>query len=989
MLESTIAPHPGAISVKHARVAGRVRVSVPALRRDRSRRLFLEKALQARAGIVEARASDLTGTLLVHFDPELPLAQVLSAIGELMAADPAAEFVALITREGQDANVPRSAASGSPLERRPWHAESVNEIGAALCTSVATGLDEASARGILGRVGPNGLPRLAGRKDFSILADQLQSLPVGLLAVSAVISAATGGLLDAVVILAVVGINAGIGFFTERQAERTISALDGSAQPNATVRRDGMDRAIIVEEVVPGDLLVLTPGAIVAADARVVQSDGLAVNESVLTGESLPRAKRAGVLAQDAVLADRSNMVFRGTAVTGGFGIALVVATGGSTEMGAIQQLTGSARPPETPMQRQLDRMSRQLVVASLGAVAAVFAIGILRGRPLIEVLKTSVSLAVAALPEGLPTVATSTMARGIQDMRGKGVLIRQLDALEGLGSLTVLCFDKTGTLTENRLAVAAVQMEGSRLRRGDLAAPSAASDTSELLRICVLCNEATLADGEDIAGGSGTEIALLECARDAGLDVMRLRREAPILGITYRSESRRYMVSRHDAGDGRTLIAAKGSPLELLALCDTRRSTGGIVPVDEAFRTRVSRENEELAGEGCRVLGVACADAAPDEQPRLVWLGMVALSDPTRAGTREVIRDFHRAGIRTVMITGDQSATASSIARDIDLSDGEPIETLDAGQLEHIEEEMLAALAEKTHVFARVSPSSKLHVIRALQRRGHVVGMTGDGVNDGPALRAADVGIAMGSGTEAAHQVADVVLRDDGLETMLQAVRMGRTNFLNIRKALRFLLATNLSEMVVTVIGSAFGAGQPLTPMQLLWLNLVTDIFPALALAREVPEPGIMSVPPRDPDEGVLDRENLRRIMRHAALLGGVGIAGHVYGTGRPAGSGATLTAMVASQLMYVLSSRSSARLRLDSDPFAGNPALRNAVLGLAALQAVVTLVPGPRGALGLQGVGPGDALTAIGLATASLLALERLGKNQISPPPDQQEAI
>jgi Ca2+-transporting ATPase len=951
--------------IRHARVPGRLRVEVPTLRGDRAAGVEVSRALAARPGVGRAEASATTGTLLILFDPTLPVAHILSALHETLAAGPSSGTPA------------RPPPAGSPETMPAWHAEPPETAVRALETSASIGLDEESARARLARYGANALPRQAGRHDLAILLDQLRSLPMGLLAGSAVISLATGGLADAVAILAVVAVNAGLGFLTERQAERTIGALDGTDQPDAVVRRAGIERPIVTEHVVPGDLIVLRPSTIVAADARLVSADGLAVNEAVLTGESLPSAKGAAVQVEDrAALGDRVTMVYRGTAVTSGSGLAVVVATGERTEMGSVQRLAGGSRPPQTPMQRQLDRMSRQLVVASLGAVVAVVGIGLIRRRPLLEVLKTAVSLAVAALPEGLPTVATTTMASGIRTMRGEGVLIRRLDALENLGSLGVVCFDKTGTLTENRLAVTAVVTAAGRVGPSELACEAAMPpDARELLRLCALCSEAEPGDGDRPPAGSATERALLQAARDAGVELANLRREWPIEETLHRSETRRYMLTRHTRADGVGLVAAKGSPPELLALCDRVVTGSGERPLDGATREWIIRANDELAGEGCRVLGVARGES--DAGAPLAWAGIVALSDPIRAGTREVISAFHQAGIRTVMITGDQSATAHRIARDIGLADDGPVEILDSGQLDRLDEEMFGALAANTHVFARVSPSSKLHIIRALQRGGQVVGMTGDGVNDSPALRAADVGVAMGTGAEAAHQVADVVLRDDGLEAMLRAVRLGRANHLNVRKALRFLLATNLSETLVTVVGSAVGRGQPLAPMQLLWLNLVTDVFPALALAREAPEPRIMAMPPLDPLAEVLDRDEMRRIAVQGGMLAAVGLAGHLYGGVRPAGSGVTVTAMVASQLLYAISSRSSERVRFDRNPFAGNVSLGQAVLGLAAAQALATVLPGARRLLGLQGTSGTDVLAALGAAAAGFAAIEAAGKS------------
>ena len=540
-------------------------------------------------------------------------------------------------------------------------------------------------------------------------------------------------------------------------------------------------------------------------------------------------------------LADRTNMVYMGTLVTGGQGLALVVATGRFTEIGRIQTLMGESQTPETPMERQLDTMGSQLVLISGAVCGLVFVIGLLRGYGFLQMLKSSISLAVAAVPEGLPTVATTTLGLGLRRMRKHNVLIRHLEAVETLGSVQTICMDKTGTLTMNRMSVVMIDvgmrrihLEKEQFKQGEeVINPYVWPELLQLIHISALCNEsevhslksdadfyqqktrevqgqglAVIQNGSVLVSGSSTENAFIHLALTAGVNIQSLREQFPVEKTLLRTETRNYMITLHrTANEGERVAAVKGSPPEVLALCDFWMRDGERLPLTGEDHLEMEMENERLAGKALRVLAVAFAllpDGVdfledPDAVGGLTWLGLVGMGDPIREGVKELIGQFHTAGIDTVMITGDQSATAYAIGRTLNLNRREDLEILDSSNLANMEPELLEALAEKVHIFARVSPAHKLQIVQALQRTGRVVAMTGDGINDGPALKVADIGVAMGNtGTDVAREVADVVLEDDNLETMIVAVRQGRTIYNNIRKSIHFLLATNMSEIMV-----------------------------------------------------------------------------------------------------------------------------------------------------------------------------------------------
>lgn len=968
----------------HTAVRGRVRLRIAELKRRPQAASALERGLAEHPAVARARANPLTGSLLVEHRSTLDLDSLIALVRGLLERLPEA------LRPASEEKAPAPWPSAEPAPHPGWHGLSADECAVVLGTDPERGLSPTEARARLARDGPNALPAARTRSELEILAAQLASLPVGLLAVSAAISLATGGLADAVAILGVVALNATIGWYTESRTERIIARLDAVEAPLVAVVRDGAPMRVPSEEVVRGDLLLLEAGTRVAADGRLVTAEGLAVDESALTGESLPVRKQTATLADPLLpLADRANLVFRGSVVTSGAGRAIVVATGPATEAGRIQALLGEVAPPPTPLQQRLEDLGRRLVFVSGCACAGIFALGVLRGLGFLPMLGTAVSLAVAALPEGLPTVATTTLALGINRMREKGVLVRKLAAIETLGSVQVLCFDKTGTLTQNRMAVAAVGLgSGTVLRRGctvdELLGPleSRPLGANELLTVAALCSEVEF-DGDGCAAvleGSPTEVALVRLALEAGVEVRALRAAHPRLALVPRSEERPLMATRHPLSEGRHLLAVKGSPPTVLELCSAVRDGDAVVPLDGERRRRILATNESMAVEGLRVLGFALAELdadAPLSVDGLVWLGLVGLADPVRPGMKDLMRTFHRAGIRTVMITGDQSATAYAIARELGLSGAGELEILDSSRLDRLEPEMLEALAPRVHVFARVSPSHKLAIVQALQRRGLVVAMTGDGVNDGPALKAADVGVAMGrSGTQVAREIADIVLAEDDLSTMATAIAEGRTTYANIKKAVHYLLATNLSEIAVTGAGVVLGTGAVLAPLQLLWLNLVSDVAPALALALEPAEPDVLARAPRDPRAPFTSGRELARFAREGAListgaLAAWGTARWLYGPASAIPGTVAFQSLTTAQLLHALVCRSDRRSLFPGDrSLPPNPWLALALLASGALQLATLFVPPLRNLLGLAPLGGRDlALVAAGSVLPLLL--------------------
>jgi Ca2+-transporting ATPase len=846
--------------------------------------------------------------------------------------------------------------------------------------------DEALRR--LRRYGPNELKAAVHRPMSQIVAAQFKSLPVLLLVGSAVLSVLTGGLLDAAVIVGVIAINAAVGAYTEAAAERTILALTRFSAPPVGVERDGATTRVDVASLVPGDVMHLARGDYVAADARLIRSAELSVAESALTGESAPVSKDADALVdEDVALADRVNMVYRGTVVTGGNGVAVVAATGTATQLGRIQELVTQAEQPETPLQGQLRALGHQLVVVTGAVCACMVAVGLLRGYRLLEIARTAISLAVAAIPEGLPTVSTMTLATGVRRLREQGLLVRRLDAVETLGAVQVICLDKTGTITANRMVAQSAYVDGRRLRfdkasvRGGADRGTVASGGSLpwVLRVGALCSDATVltdADGGRRVDGTPTEAALLQLALDRGLDVAGLRASFPMLAHLARSERRMYMTTVHAVPRGGTLIATKGRPDQVLLRCRSVVMDDTIRKITDADRADIETENESMAGQGLRVLGFAFAETdAPGEDTPLVWAGLVGIADPPRPGIRSIIDAFHVAGIQTVMITGDQSATACAVARAIDLPRSSELEVLDSTGLAGIPDALLSALASRVDVFSRVSPSNKLEIVGALQRAGLVVAMTGDGVNDGPALRASNVGIAMGrGGSELAREVADIVLLEDDVGALVVAIAEGRTTADDIRKSVHFIVSTNLSEVLLTLGATALGFGLPLTATQLLWINMLTDVFPELALAVDPADSDVLKRPPRDPNAKLVGPGDYSRLTMNATLMTGAGMTSYLIGRrryGQPRGATMAFLTLTGAQLLHAFSSRSDTHSILDSGGRA-NPWIGLSVAGGFLAQGLAAVIPGLRRLLGIVPVSAGDVALSWGLSAVSFAASE-----------------
>jgi Ca2+-transporting ATPase len=999
--------------VIHTTSKGRARYKVNGLKGIAALEHYLVSKLSEEAGISFVSASSASGNVLALFEPNLTVRAIAALIDrnvreyvrDLRSRRKNAKtlFQARITparniptiRPKQPSKLTTCMKQLVPhsmdQDPHPWHLLETDTIIADLQTSPDSGLSSELAQHSLKRYGPNILPESVPRSKVGMFVDQFKSLPVALLSVAAGVSLFTGGAADALVIMGVVLINAAIGYATESQSDRIIRSLKHLVKPSALVIRDRQLQEINAEEIVLGDILILRPGTYVPADARVIQATRLSVDESALTGESMPVTKTAEPLTHAEVpLGDRLNMVYMGTLITGGQGLAVVVATAQFTEMGRIQTLVGEASLPQTPMERQLDQAGGQLVVMSGAVCGIVFGIGLLRGYGFLEMLKTSISLAVAAVPEGLPTIATTTLALGIRDMRKQKVLIRRLDAVEALGSVQSLCLDKTGTLTANIMSVAEVHTDTQHLhvQDGHLMDDETMvqMDDCELLRrlmqVIVLCNECEVNHTGltcDIKG-SATESALMTLAIDANVNVLQMRQQYPLVKMQHRSEERNFMLTLHESPDEKKLIAVKGNPVEVLDLCSWQIVDGRIVPLTQDQRQTIETENDRMAGKALRVLGIAYGHTDDPEgtiQDNLVWLGLVGMADPIRKGVKEVMGVFHRAGIDTIMITGDQSPTAYAIGKELNLSRGEQLEILDSTNLAHLNPEVMKTLCDRVHVFARISPAHKLQIVQALQRAGKVVAMTGDGINDAPALKAAEVGIAMGNtGTDVAREVADVVLEDDNLETMTIAVSQGRTIYSNIRKSVHFLLSTNLSEIMVMLAGTSLGIGQPLNALQLLWLNLVTDIFPGLALALESPEPDVLNHPPRDPNEPIIRTADFQRITFESATLSASALGAYGYGIWRygisPQSSTLGFMSLTLAQLMHALSCRSTTRGIFSPEKLPPNRYLAIALAGSMTLQVLSAVVPGLRNLLKIAPINLLDGAVITGSALLPLLVNE-----------------
>jgi magnesium-transporting ATPase (P-type) len=874
-----------------------------------------------------------------------------------------------------------------------WHALTSEKVQQALESS-EEGLAQSEALRRLAQQGPNQLPAASRPSALRRLLGQLNNLLIYVLMGSAAITFWLGDTLDTVVIIGVVVINALIGFVQEGKAERALDAVSAMLASQATVWRDGRRLEVDATELVTGDVVWLESGTRVPADLRLVQAKNLRIDEAALTGESVPVDKDPEAVEGPAPLGDRACMAYAGTVVTQGQAKGSVVATGSFTELGRIGHMVSSVSSLATPLSRRLDQFARQITVVILIASALAFWYGIaVGGRPMFDMFLAVVGLAVAAIPEGLPAIVTISLAIGTASMAKRSAVVRRLPAVETLGSVGVICTDKTGTLTRNEMTAVGLHLvdrvirvsgagyapEGEFSIDGKTIGTDTNADLQRLARCALLCNDAQLhrsQEGGWTLAGDPTEGALLTLALKAGLDLEQAAAQTPrIDAIPFESEHR-YMATLHRAADGRVFALLKGAPERVLKLCT--QDTAGQALDPERWHASV----EDAAREGQRVLALAECEmpagtetlSVADITPRFTLLGLVGLMDPARPEAIKAVADCQRAGIRVVMITGDHAATAAAIGAGIGLNDAKP---LTGAEIDKLDDAALTVRLSETDVVARASPEHKLRLVASLQAQGQLVAMTGDGVNDAPALKAADIGVAMGQrGTDAARQAADVVLTDDNFATIASAVREGRRVFDNIKKSLIYIIPTNGGEAGLILLAIFAGLAMPLTAGQILWVNMVTSTTLDIALAFEPEEPGSMERPPRPPREPLITPLLLIRIVYVSVLM--MGACFWVYqwelGRGSPieVARTAVVNMLVLTEIVYLFNVRHFTASALNWNALVGNPISVAAVTITLVLQSLFTYAPPMQQLFGTAPLdGAAWALIA-GLAAAVFLAVE-----------------
>jgi len=853
------------------------------------------------------------------------------------------------------------------------HALPASEVVARLDVAPAVGLDEAEVKRRLAACGANLIVARRQVSALSVLVHQFHSPVVYLLGAAAALAFYFGEWEEGAAIAVVLALNGLIGFLTELKAARSIEALRALGTRSTRVRRDGAAHLIPAEQMVPGDIVLLEAGDSISADLRLIEASNIAADESTLTGESVAVEKAGEPVAADARLAERSSMLFKGTAITRGSGVGVVVATGLASELGRVSQLVEEAEPGSSPLEKKLARLSGQLVWATIALTVLIAGVGLTTGKDAFLMIEAAIALAVAAIPEGLPIVATLALARGMWRMARQNALIERLSAVETLGATTVILTDKTGTLTENRMTVrrfwlpsGEIEVDGGEGgQRMELASDP---PLARLMQVAVLCNNATLGRGGEDGSGDPMELALLRAGHQAGLERPALRAHHPTVRRHAFDTASKMMATVHRQEDG-YLFAVKGAPEAVLAVSEQVASAEGDIALTPEERKEWLDRVEHLGHHGLRVLAGAAktgksADAEPYEG--LTFLGLIGLEDPARADVPQAIEDCHRAGIRVVMVTGDHAVTARSIGRAVGLGEA-------AAHV--IEGRRLAELAAssnngdlfKAGIFARVSPAEKLTLVRAYQAAGEIVAMTGDGVNDAPALRQADIGVAMGlRGTDVAREAAAMILLDDAFPTIVKAVREGRVIFGNIRRFVAYLLSCNLSEVLVVGLAILSTLPLPLLPLQILYLNLVTDVFPAFALAMGEGDRDVLERPPRNPREPILGRAQwLTIVLQSLALTAGTfgALALARLELGLDSGSVVTVTflTLAFAQLWHVFDMR-QARTGLLANEITRNAYVWGALVLCTVLLAVPPYWPLLAHVLGL--VAPNAAMWAVVLA-------------------------
>lgn len=844
-----------------------------------------------------------------------------------------------------------------------------SEIFTSFKTSEATGLSSEEASRRIEEYGYNQLISKRRKSFLQMFFTQFKSFMIIILLIAAAISGVVGvmegeGLIDTFVILGILILNAFVGAFQERKAESSLEALKNLAAPETKVLRNGNIMEIPTRELVPGDIVILETGAIIPADLRLTEAVNLKIQESSLTGESVAAEKQTALLpGNDVALGDRTNMAFSSGMVTYGRGRGVVVTTGMNTEVGKIADMLQQVTDTETPMSRRLEQLGKVLGIAALIICSVIFLVGVLYGNSVLSMFMTAVSLAVAAIPEGLPAVSTVVLAIGVQRMVRRNAIIRTLPSVETLGSATVICSDKTGTLTQNKMTVveAYVNHKKDVINR---AAPATTLNEEEkrLLSISVLCADAQFRvneDGKIEFTGDPTETALLDFGILYGMYKNDLEKKLPrIAEIPFDSERKR-MTTVNSISDKNTRINVKGGLDEVLSVCDKIIIKGEIRPITSDDTEKIRKANEEMANSALRVLALAYRDLPESSQDlhigelesKLIFIGLLGMIDPARPEVIEAVLKCNTAGIRPVMITGDHKNTALAIAREIGIyKDGDGAIT--GAELEKLNDEEFSENVARYSVYARVAPEHKVRIVKAWQKHNEVVAMTGDGVNDAPALRQADIGAAMGIvGTDVAKGAADMILTDDNFATIVSAVEEGRRIYDNILKVIQFLLSTNIGEIFLLLITSVFNLGAPLLPIHILWVNLVTDSLPALALSVDPAEKNIMNRKPRNSKRGFMTNGMIWRIMYQGIMIGAIPLIAYIMGLhegGESLGQTMAFATLIFAQLVHVRNLHSNTRSSLAISPFRNKP-LIGAILASAGLALIVLLIPPVREAFSL----------------------------------------
>lgn len=872
-----------------------------------------------------------------------------------------------------------------------YHNKSVEEAISAFKIDAKKGLDSNEVKIRRDKYGENNLEEKEGKSLVNMIIDQFKDILIIILIIAAIISIVLGEIIDGAFIIIIVMLNAVLGVMQENKASNALKALQEMAAPASKVLRDGKLQKIASSQLVPGDIVVLEAGDYVPADIRLIESVNLKIEEAALTGESVSVEKASDVIVDDDLaLGDRENMAFMSTIVTYGRGKGIVTATGMKTEIGNIATMLNEVEAEPTPLQKKLSQFGKILGIICLAVCLIIFIMGVFRNENLLEIFMTAVSLAVAAIPEGLPAVVTVVLALGMQRMVKRNAIVKKLEAVETLGSTTVICTDKTGTLTQNKMVVTKV-FDGSNIwdvsgvgysTVGELTCKKdeCTLDTLEkIMQVSVLCNDAKLIKEKEEIIGDPTEGALVVLGAKGGYPQDKLNKSYPRID-EYPFDSARKLMSTIHKRKTDFIMYTKGAPDVILSKCSKININGETKPLTEEYIESIKKVNSEFANSALRVLGFASKIVSEGtdikkEESDLVFLGLTGMIDPPREEAKEAVKLCKRAGIRAVMITGDHKITASAIARDIGIIDNQS-EAMSGSEIDGYSEKEFKEKVKNINVFARVSPEHKVKIVKAIRSNGDIAAMTGDGVNDAPALKQADIGVAMGiTGTDVAKEAADMVLTDDNFASIVEAVEEGRVIFNNIRKFVGFLLSCNFGELLLIFLSMLFGWGSPLVPVQILWINLVTDSFPAFALGIESKEEGVMDQDPRPPDEPIADKKMIISIAFQSAALALAGLISFWIGNqyGGVTGQTYCFITVIIGELLRAYSARSETKFITKMRVFS-NKYLNYSILLAGILLFIVVYVPF------LQPIFKTTAVPFVGLGISLALALLPLFAGEIS---------